>query len=83
MGETKENSATDALGLLVKQIKTMWIVIILLIVLFVGSNMTWLYVFRSYDHVSQDGDGQNYFSSKIEGSIYNGPENQEQEKWEE
>lgn len=80
MEETKENGATDVLNALAKQLKAMWIVIILLIVLLVGTNMVWLYVFQSYDYVSQDGDGQNYFNSKIEGSVYNGSESQSEEE---
>lgn len=70
----KENSATDVLGALVKQLKTMWIVIILLIVLLVGTNMAWLYVFQSYDYVTQDGEGQNYFNREVGGDVYNGAE---------
>lgn len=82
MEETKEkgNSATDALGMLVNQIKTMWVVIILLIVLLVGTNMIWLYVFQSYDYVSQDGDGYNYYNHEVGGSVYNGTEDQSKEE---
>lgn len=76
----KENSATDALGALVKQLKTMWIVIILLIVLLVGTNMAWLYVFQSYDYVSQDGEGQNYYNHEVGGDVFNGTESQNQEE---
>lgn len=77
--EDKGNSATDVLSALVKQLKTMWIVIILLIVLLVGTNMAWLWVFQSYDYVSQDGEGYNYFNSRVEGSVYNGTESQSEE----
>ncbi len=82
MGDTKEkeNSATDVLNALTKQLKTMWIVIIMLIILLVGTNMAWLYVFQSYDYVSQDGDGYNYFNSHVEGSVYNGAEGQDEEE---
>lgn len=76
----KGNSATDVLSTLAKQLKTMWIVIILLIVLLVGTNMAWLYVFQSYDYVTQDGDGYNYFNSNVKGSVYNGAEEQNQEE---
>lgn len=76
----KENGATDVLGALVKQIKTMWIVILLLIVLLVGTNMAWLYVFQSYDYVSQDGEGYNYFNRDVEGSVYNGSESENKEE---
>lgn len=82
MEETKEkgNSATDVLGMLANQIKKMWHVIILLIILLVGSNMAWLYVFQSYDYVSQDGDGYNYFNQEVNGDIFNGTEGKDEEK---
>ena len=70
----KGNSATDVLAALLKQFRIMWIVIFLLIFLLVGTNMAWLYVFQSYDYVTQDGDGYNYFNSNVEGSVYNGSE---------
>lgn len=76
----KENSATDVLGALVKQLKTMWIVIILLIVLLVGTNMAWLYVFQSYDYVSQDGEGYNYYNKEVGGDVYNGSEDKDKEE---
>lgn len=76
----KENSATDVLSALVKQLKTMWIVIILLIVLLVGTNMAWLYVFQSYDYVTQDGEGQNYFNREVGGDVYNGAEGQSEKE---
>lgn len=76
----KENSATDVLGALVKQLKTMWIVIVLLIILLVGTNMAWLWVFQSYDYVSQDGEGYNYFNRDVDGSVYNGSESENKEE---
>lgn len=82
MEETKEkgNSATDTLSVLLYQIKKMWIVVILLIVLLVGTNMAWLYVFQSYDYVSQDGNGYNYYNHEVGGDVFNGAENQSKEK---
>lgn len=76
----KGNGATDVLGALVKQLKTMWIVIILLIILLVGTNMAWLYVFQSYDYVSQDGEGQNYYNHEVGGDVFNGAEGKSEEK---
>lgn len=80
--EEKGNSATDVLNMLAKQIKTMWIVIIMLIVLLVGTNMAWLYVFQSYDYVTQDGEGYNYFNREVEGDVYNGAESAGKEEGE-
>lgn len=79
----KENSATDVLGALVKQLKTMWIVIVLLIVLLVGTNMAWLYVFQSYDYVTQDGEGYNYYNKEVGGDVHNGTEDKSEEKGQE
>ena len=74
--EKIENGAVDVLNALARQLRAMWIVIILLIIMLVGSNMAWLYVFQSYDYVSQDGEGQNYFNREVGGDVYNGAENQ-------
>ena len=82
MGDTKEkeNSATDTLGALTKQLRTTWIAIFVLLAMLFITNGIWIYVFQSYDYVSQDGDGQNYFNSRIEGSVYNGTEGQSEEE---
>lgn len=76
----KGNSATDVLGALLKQLKIMWLVIVLLIGLLVGTNMAWLWVFQSYDYVSQDGEGYNYFNHEVEGNVYNGAEGESKEE---
>lgn len=78
--ERKTTSATDVLGELVKQLKTMWVVIVFLIVLLVGTNMAWVYVFQSYDYVTQDGEGHNYFNREVGGDVYNGAEGQSKEE---
>ena len=84
MDNAKEsgNSATDVLGTLIKQLRAMWIVIILLIALLVGTNMAWLWVFQSYDYVSQDGEGYNYFNREVGGDVYNGAESTGEEEGE-
>ena len=40
-----------------------------------GTNVYWIYVFNSYEYVSQDGEGFNYYNSDVEGDITNGSEN--------
>lgn len=78
MEEKKEEKsgflATDLLSMLKKQLRALWVIIFLLLAALVGTNMAWLYVFQSYDYVSQDGDGVNYFDSRTEGDVYNGTE---------
>lgn len=41
-----------------------------------GTNAAWIYVFQSYDYVSQDGSGVNSYNTEIKGDLYNGPEDQ-------
>lgn len=76
----KENSATDVLGALVKQLKTMWIAIFVLLAALFITNAIWIYVFQSYDYVTQDGEGQNYFNREVGGDVYNGTEGKGEEK---
>lgn len=40
----------------------------------------WRDLFASYDYVSQDGEGYNYYNSDIGGDVTNGAEDQETEK---
>lgn len=42
----------------------------------VGTNGAWIYVFQSYDYVSQDGNGVNNINSGSQGDVSNGPESQ-------
>lgn len=78
----KENGATDVLGALVKQLRTMWIAIFVLLAILFITNGIWIYVFQSYDYVTQDGGGYNYFNHDVDGSVYNGAESESQEKGE-
>lgn len=73
--EEKGNSATDVLAALLKQLKVMWIVIFVLIAILFITNGIWIYVFQSYDYVTQDGGGMNYFNREVGGDVYNGAEN--------
>ena len=42
--------------------------------------MAWLYVFQSYDYVSQDGEGYNYYNKEVGGDVYNGSEDKDKEE---
>lgn len=39
------------------------------------NDRDWRELFASYDYVSQDGEGYNYYNADIEGDVNNGPEN--------
>lgn len=55
-------------------------VIVFLIAALVASNMYWAYQWTSYDYVSQDGEGYNYYNSDVEGDITNGTADQTEEE---
>ena len=78
--EQKENSATDVLAALLKQIKIMWIALFVLLAAFFVTNGIWIYVFQSYDYVTQDGEGYNYFNRQVGGDVFNGAESQSEEE---
>lgn len=44
------------------------------------NDRDWRELFSSYDYVSQDGQGYNYYNSGIGGNVTNGAENSETEK---
>lgn len=63
-----------------RQSKRWFIAFVVTLVALVGTNAYWIYVFNSYEYVSQDGEGYNYYNSDVEGDITNGSENQAEEE---
>ncbi len=59
-----------------KQMKRLWIALLLAVLLLFISNMAWLWVFQSYDYASyqQDGSGVNNIATSIGGDVNNGAE---------
>lgn len=82
MNEKKETSWNDTENLVTevirdnqKQAKRWFIAFLLSLAALVVTNTYWIYVFNSYEYVSQDGEGYNYYNSDVEGDITNGPKN--------
>ena len=48
----------------------------------IGTNTAWIYVFQSYDYISQDGNGINNYNTGTQGDLKNEPEDKEKEEWE-
>ena len=46
----------------------------------VATNAYWIYVFQSYDYISQDGSGLNNINTGNQGDIINGSESQTEEE---
>lgn len=55
-----------------RQAKRWFIAFLVTLVALIGTNIYWIYVFNSYEYVSQDGEGYNYYNSDVEGDINNG-----------
>ena len=62
------------------QAKRWFIAFIATLVALVGTNIYWIYQWNSYDYVSQDGEGYNYYNADVEGDITNGSEDQAEEE---
>ena len=63
-----------------RQSKRWFIAFVVTLVALVGTNAYWIYQWNSYDYVSQDGEGYNYYNADVEGDITNGSENQAEEE---
>lgn len=57
------------------QVKRWFIAFLVTLAALFGTNIYWIYQWNSYDYVSQDGHGYNYYNSDVEGDVDNGAEN--------
>ena len=69
-------------------IKRLWIIMIILLILFAGTNALWIYEWNQYDYSdvfvdSQDGGNANYLEAGMNGVINNGPSDSQDEKTQE
>lgn len=55
-----------------RQAKRWFVAFLITLAALVATNAYWIYVFNSYEYVSQDGEGFNYYNSEIEGDVENG-----------
>ena len=55
-----------------RQAKRWFIAFLVTLAALFGTNLYWIYQWSSYDYVSQDGDGYNYYNSDVEGDVDNG-----------
>ena len=63
-----------------RTIKALVISNIITVILLVVVVMYSLHMWNSYDYVSQDGEGYNYYNEDVEGDILNGTTDQEKEE---
>ena len=67
--------ATSVIQQAEKSAKRWFIAWLITLAALVGTNAAWLYVFNSYEYVTRDGEGYNYYNSEIDGDVENGTEN--------
>lgn len=58
-----------------RQAKRWFVAFLITLAALVATNTYWIYVFNSYEYVSQDGEGYNYYNSEIGGDVENGTKN--------
>ena len=66
-------------------IKRLWIIVIVLLILFAGTNVLWIYEWNQYDYSdivvdSNDGGNANYLQAGANGVINNGQSDSQNEK---
>lgn len=75
MEKSKDNLASELLNDSEKREKRWRTICLVLVILLFLTNFIWVMEFTSYDYVSQDGQGYNYYNSDVDGSVTNGAEN--------
>ena len=70
-----EKLATEVFRDNQRQAKRWFVAFLITLAALVATNTYWIYVFNSYEYVSQDGEGYNYYNSEIGGDVENGPKN--------
>lgn len=78
---TTENFATQTLNYVTRKlflvIAGLMIIIVIGFVAFFVNDEKWRELFNSYDYISQDGNGENYYNSNVSGEVNNGATDQE------
>lgn len=70
-----EKLATEVFRDNQRQAKRWFVAFLITLAALVATNTYWIYVFNSYEYVSQDGEGYNYYNSEIGGDVENGTKN--------
>lgn len=72
----EEYLATQVIQQAKNNARRWFIAFIVTLAALVGTNGAWIYVFQSYDYVTQDGNGVNNINAGSQGDVSNGPESQ-------
>ena len=76
--ESKKELASEILADSDRKDKRKNMIIIGLVIAIIVITLYYIYQWTSYDYVSQDGTGYNYYNSDVEGNVNNVAEDQEE-----
>ena len=76
-----EKFVSELLQDIQRQSKRWFIAFVVTLVALVGTNAYWIYVFNSYEYVSQDGEGINTINTGNQEDINYGAESEDKEEW--
>ena len=63
-----------------KTLKVCIVIMALIIAALIGTNAYWIYIFQSYDIVTQDGSGLNNYNTGNQGDVLNESKDTQEEK---
>ena len=78
--ESAEALVSELVRDMKNQSKRWFIAFLVTLLALVGTNLYWIYQWNSYDYVSQDGEGYNYYNADVEGDIVNGAADSQKEE---
>ena len=73
--ESAEKLVTELIQDIQRQSRRWFVAFLVTLSALIVTNLYWIYQWNSYDYVSQDGHGYNYYNSDVEGDVDNGAEN--------
>lgn len=78
--ESAEALVSELVRDMKNQSKRWFIAFLVTLLALMGTNLYWIYQWNSYDYVSQDGEGYNYYNADVEGDIVNGTADSQEEE---
>ena len=73
--DLEEYFATEVIEQSKRTAKRWFAIWLITFIALVTTNTVWIYVFKSYEYVQQDGSGVNNYHTDIDGDLENGTKN--------
>lgn len=78
--ESAEKLVTELIQDIQRQSRRWFVAFLVTLSALIVTNLYWIYQWNSYDYVSQDGEGYNYYNADVEGDIVNGAADSQEEE---